>query len=94
MVATAILKAINLYQRTGGSGRWFGIRCNFTPTCSEYTRQAIAHCGVRRGLSLGWQRIRGCQHNDSFCICHDPFHPPNPPTGSMPRPSKADHNAD
>jgi uncharacterized protein len=34
--------------------------CRFTPSCSQYTREAIALWGVR-GLWLGTKRILKCQ---------------------------------
>ena len=39
--------------------------CRFTPTCSEYTKQAILKYGIFKGGWLGVKRI---------CKCH-PFHP-------------------
>ena len=44
--------------------------CRFTPTCSEYTRQAVARYGALRGSWLGFKRL---------CRCHPyssgGFHP-------------------
>jgi putative membrane protein insertion efficiency factor len=34
--------------------------CRFTPTCSEYTYQAIAKYGVVAGWKLGLKRIFHC----------------------------------
>ena len=34
--------------------------CRFTPTCSEYTRQAIEKYGAFKGLWLGIKRISKC----------------------------------
>jgi putative membrane protein insertion efficiency factor len=34
--------------------------CRFTPTCSEYTRQAVEKYGVIKGLWLGMKRISKC----------------------------------
>jgi uncharacterized protein len=39
--------------------------CRFTPTCSEYTYQAIAKYGLARGAWLGLNRLLRCH----------PFHP-------------------
>lgn len=68
LAAKWALAAIRRYQRGGGSRRYFNIECNFSPTCSEYTRQAIIRYGFRKGVVLGWQRIRRC--NDPDCVEH------------------------
>lgn len=34
--------------------------CRFTPTCSEYAREAVTRHGVRRGLSLALRRLARC----------------------------------
>ena len=34
--------------------------CRFTPTCSEYTKQAIERYGVIKGIGLGIIRILKC----------------------------------
>ncbi len=58
---------IKLYQRS-----WFfrspilktlflsDAACRFTPTCSEYTYQAISRYGIIRGSWLGLRRIFRC----------------------------------
>ncbi|NND45761.1 MAG: membrane protein insertion efficiency factor YidD [Xanthomonadales bacterium] len=53
---------IRLYQLT--LSPFFGGQCRFTPSCSEYTRQAIAKHGALRGSWLGFRRILRCQ---PFC---------------------------
>ena len=62
-----VLSAIRLYQRllsrTGGPLDFFlGRRgfCRFTPTCSEYTHEAVKRYGIIRGLYLGARRILRC----------------------------------
>lgn len=44
--------------------RLFGVPdgggCRFSPTCSEYTIQAVETHGVLRGLKLGIQRLARC----------------------------------
>ncbi|MEP6800469.1 MAG: membrane protein insertion efficiency factor YidD [Acidobacteriota bacterium] len=37
------------------------VRCRFTPTCSEYGREAIARFGWTRGGTLTAGRILRCQ---------------------------------
>lgn len=62
-----ILQIIRFYQKTN----WFHNSiakqlfltdqvCRFTPTCSEYTYQAIEKYGVLKGFFLGLKRITRC----------------------------------
>lgn len=66
------LRAIARYRETGGGRRWFGIDCNFEPSCSAYAYDAIDRYGLRRGLALSWQRIRRCNVRDCVCKCLEP----------------------
>ena len=34
--------------------------CRFTPTCSEYTRQAIGQYGALKGFVMGLKRLSRC----------------------------------
>jgi len=72
VVKKALLKAIRLYQKTGGSVKHFAISCNFSPTCSHYTYQAIERFGVIKGASMGIKRIRRCNDPDCIQVIQDP----------------------
>ena len=57
------LKLIRFYQR--GISPMLGAHCRFTPTCSQYTYEAIQIHGFLKGVFLGAKRILKCH----------PFHP-------------------
>ncbi len=38
----------------------FGKACRFTPTCSQYTIDALEKYGVGKGLVLGVKRVAKC----------------------------------
>ena len=38
----------------------FGGACRFTPTCSEYTIEALERFGTAKGLGLGIRRVAKC----------------------------------
>jgi len=46
------------------SRKFLPASCRFTPTCSEYTAQAIEKYGVIKGILLGIWRILRC---NPFC---------------------------
>jgi uncharacterized protein len=65
---------INFYQSSGGGKKNFGIDCNFKPSCSEYTKQALNKSGFLKGLISGWKRIRKCTNKDTIQKVSDPFY--------------------
>ncbi|HEX5056948.1 MAG TPA: membrane protein insertion efficiency factor YidD [Gammaproteobacteria bacterium] len=69
MLREFVLRAIARYRETGGGQRWFGVECNFEPSCSAYAQQAIGRYGLYRGAALAWNRIRRCNVRDSVCKC-------------------------
>lgn len=62
-----ILKSIRFYQKTkifhGAIAKQLFLTdsvCRFTPTCSEYTYEAVSKYGVAKGMVLGIKRIVRC----------------------------------
>ena len=53
-----LLFLIKIYQK--GISPYFGRRCRFYPTCSEYSRQAIIKYGAVKGSYLSIKRILKC----------------------------------
>jgi hypothetical protein len=58
--------AIKVYQKTLSPDHGpfkglypFGV-CRYHPTCSQYTKEAIEHYGVFRGVGMGLWRILRC----------------------------------
>lgn len=72
MLKGLVLRAIASYRNSGGGRRWFGLDCNFEPSCSAYALEAINRFGLYRGLLLTWNRIRRCRVKDCVCKCLEP----------------------
>ena len=70
MQKTLALKAISAYQnfkqKIGHNPS-----CRYSPTCSQYTKEAINKYGILRGVFLGAGRIIRC--NPLFEGSHDPL---------------------
>lgn len=52
------LGLIKMYQST--ISRVLPSSCRYTPTCSEYTAEAITHYGIFKGIWMGTRRILRC----------------------------------
>lgn len=52
------MRAIRIYQYT--LSPWIGRSCRFSPSCSNYTMQAILTHGCVKGILLGAWRIARC----------------------------------
>lgn len=73
VVRKFVCRLIERYQLRGGGTRFFATDCNFTPTCSEYAKQAIEHRGLVKGMAVALNRLRRCTHPDLVEKIYDPF---------------------
>ena len=71
IIAHFALLLIKIYQLC--ISPFFPQRCNFKPSCSEYTVEAIKVHGVIKGIYLGIRRILKCTPNREFT--YDPVPP-------------------
>ncbi len=67
-VTRTVLRFISWYQALSATRP---PRCRYLPTCSQYSVEAIAEFGARRGLWLGLRRIGRCHPFGSHG--HDPI---------------------
>ncbi len=73
MISKLALRLISWYQARGGGQRFFAVECNFEPGCSEYTKQAIRHYGARKGIRMGFARLKRCNQPDLVHKIDDPL---------------------
>lgn len=59
-------RAVRLYQLHGRPVLRRFVRCRYTPTCSEYSVQAVGKYGIRAGLYLSFKRIQSCRATVPF----------------------------
>lgn len=57
MFKKLFIKLISIYQKISSLTPHV---CRFTPTCSEYTKQAIEKYGIFKGIWLGLKRVTKC----------------------------------
>ncbi len=58
MMKKSVLFLIRFYQKFVSP--FFPPSCRYTPTCSQYTFEAVQKYGVIKGLFLGIKRILRC----------------------------------
>ena len=58
MINKILLACIRFYQLA--ISPWITPSCRFSPTCSEFARQAIAKFGAGQGLLLAVRRLLRC----------------------------------
>ncbi len=57
-LAWPFILLIRIYQWT--LSPWLGRQCRYTPTCSQYGREALARYGLLKGGRLTIRRILSC----------------------------------
>lgn len=60
------VKTVMFYQKCISPFIGGRAACRFTPTCSEYTKQAILKHGFVRGCWLGLKRISKCRPGGGY----------------------------
>lgn len=63
---------INAYQKWNRDNKLL-VECNFQPSCSEYSKQALQRFGFLKGLNLTLKRLRRCNNPDAVDIVDDPI---------------------
>ena len=58
------VRVIKKYQSMGGGDKVFAVDCNFTPSCSHYSIEALEKYGFIEGWKLSINRIRRCNQPD------------------------------
>src|SRR5262249_16032303 len=59
--AHVYIEAVHVYQRLGRPLLAGRVECRYTPTCSDYSIEAVQTYGIRHGLILTISRINSCR---------------------------------
>ncbi len=89
MISRLILRIIDWYQVRGGGQRFFAVECNFEPSCSEYTKQAVETYGAIKGVPMSVARLKRCNQPDLVHKIDDPL--PLPEETPSPSPENIEH---
>ena len=68
-----IVSMIDKHQAEHAGINAYRVECNFEPSCSEYTKQAVLHYGAVKGSLLGAKRIKRCCARDQVGTREDPL---------------------
>ena len=60
LTARAYVGSVHVYQDVGRPALKGRIVCRFTPSCSDYSIEAVQRHGIRRGLLLTADRLARC----------------------------------
>jgi len=60
LTARAYVGSVHAYQDVGRPGLKGRVVCRFTPSCSDYSIEAVKRHGIRRGLLLTADRLARC----------------------------------
>lgn len=74
LTARTYIGAVHVYQRLGRPVLKGRVVCRFSPSCSEYSIEAVQRHGIRRGLVLTFGRLSRCNHNTPIST-YDPVPP-------------------
>ena len=63
----AYIGAVHGYQHFSREGFFTRfVRCRYTPTCSNYSEEAVRRYGIRKGLELTAARVWRCRSSVPF----------------------------
>jgi putative membrane protein insertion efficiency factor len=60
LTAHLYVRVVRVYQRLGRPLLAGLVECRYTPTCSDYSIEAVQTYGIRRGLVLTFSRTNSC----------------------------------
>jgi putative membrane protein insertion efficiency factor len=61
--ARAYIGAVHVYQKLSRPALQGHVVCRFTPSCSDYSIEAVRRHGIHRGLVLTFDRLSRCNHD-------------------------------
>lgn len=73
IVQDLVIRAIDAHQAKQAGLGIYRVECNFEPSCSEYTKQAVLRYGLIKGAVLGVKRVNRCCVRDQVGTRLDPL---------------------